>query len=280
MDFMRWGRDRWSSVYPTTVPYRIDLPVSGDDIFDRLVGFGALDIEVADGSTAALMPDSVTPDQLRAALGDAITISPAIARDAGSVWMLEQRPLHVGTLHIVPADMASGPGTVRLIDAPAFGTGHHPTTALCLEILCEIVEAERPESMLDVGTGSGVLALAALTLGVPRAVGVDLDEDALRTASENARLNGLADRLELVHGGPQDVDDAWPLVVANILAAPLIDMASSLVRTVGHRGRLLLSGIPQSLEEDVVRAYRHLGMHRVEVRTSAGWTAVVMRTSW
>ncbi|HEY0876170.1 MAG TPA: 50S ribosomal protein L11 methyltransferase [Vicinamibacterales bacterium] len=262
------------------MPYRIDLPQPGDDIFDRLIELGALDVEVWEEAAAALMPDSVTPEEVRAALGAPVVISPVGGRDAGSVWILRRRPIQAGPVRIVPAGMDAGPGGIQLIDAPAFGTGLHPTTALCLDILGEIVARDRPEAVLDLGTGSGVLALAALRLGVPHALGLDVDEQALRTAAENARINDLVTRLHLVHGGPDADDGTWPLVLANVLAAPLIEMAPSLVRRAGHHGRLVLSGIPQSVEPDVDRVYRHLGMHRVDTRSRAGWVALVMQASW
>jgi len=176
--------------------------------------------------------------------------------------------------------MEAEPDAIRLVDASAFGTGLHPTTALCLEALDEEVELLRPDVVLDVGTGSGVLALGALMLGVRRAVAIDIDDEALRVARENARLNGLLMRLELRRGGPETVTGTWPLVVANILAAPLIEMAPALVRRVAHHGRLVLSGIPASVEHDVNQAYCHLGMRRVDVKRRAGWVAVVLQASW
>jgi ribosomal protein L11 methyltransferase len=169
---------------------------------------------------------------------------------------------------------------LRLIDSGAFGTGLHPTTALCLDALEDLVEAARPQTVLDVGTGSGILALAALRLGVARAVGIDVDEQALRAAADNARLNSLADRLELRRGGPETLTGTWPLVLANLLAAPLIEMAPAAVRRVGHHGQLVLSGIPAAVEPDVDAAYRHLGMQRVQVRSRGGWVALVLRASW
>jgi ribosomal protein L11 methyltransferase len=134
--------------------------------------------------------------------------------------------------------------------------------------------------MLDVGTGSGILALAALTLGVPRALAIDIDDEALQVAAENARINGLSDRLQLARGGPESVTGTWALVLANVLAAPLIEMAPALVRRVAHHGQLVLSGIPSSVEEDVDRAYRHLGMRRVRATSRAGWVALEMLASW
>ena len=249
------------------MPYRVDLPDAGVKTLDRLIELGALDAEPSpDGGIAALMPDSITPDGLADALGIAhLATSPAIGRDEDSVWVLSLPPFRSG---------------LRLLDTPAFGTGLHPTTALCLEAIEDATQAETPQAVLDVGIGSGVLALSALMLGVPRALGIDTDDDALRAAADNARLNGLHDRLRLTRGGPEAITGTWPLVLANVLAAPLIEMAPTLVRRVGHHGRLVLSGIPSSVEPDVERVYVRLGMRRVRVRSRAGWVAIELQATW
>ena len=264
------------------MPYRIDARTACHVAFDRLVELGALDVELGDdGSIAALLPDSIDPATVASVLGvSEISVSCVAGRDADSVWILTPRPIRVGRLRIVPADTTPEPGDLRLIESAAFGTGLHPTTVLCLEALQEGVLSGRPDAVLDVGTGSGVLALAALMLGVPRALGIDVDGEALRTAAENARLNALDERLRLARGGPEAIAGMWPLVVANVLAAPLIEMAPALVRHVAHEGQLVLSGIPRSVEADVDQAYRRLGMRRVAVRSRAGWVALVLRASW
>jgi ribosomal protein L11 methyltransferase len=125
-----------------------------------------------------------------------------------------------------------------------------------------------------------VLALAALKLGVSRALGIDTDGAALRAAVENARLNGVGERLQLAWGGPEAASGTWPLVFANILAAALIEMAPHLVRRVAHDGQLVLSGIAHSVESDVDRTYRGLGMHRMSTKSRAGWSAMTLRASW
>ena len=189
-------------------------------------------------------------------------MSPATGRDAGSVWVLSPRPIRIGRLTIVPAHPTAEAGDLQLIDAAAFGTGLHPTTALCLEVLEEAVRIAPPDAVLDVGTGSGVLALAALMMGVPRALAIDIDDEALRIAAENARINrinAIDERLRLARGGPEAVTGTWPLVLANVLPAPLIEMAPALVRRVGHHGQLVLSGIPSSIEREVDQAYRASG---------------------
>jgi ribosomal protein L11 methyltransferase len=172
------------------------------------------------------------------------------------------------------------PATALRIESSAFGSGHHPTTALCIEAIEEVLAETVIGSVLDVGTGSGVLALAALKLGVPKAVALDIDPEALKVAFEHARLNNLADRLRLEPGGPDAVHGAWPLVVANVLAASLIDIAAVLVRRVEGGGRLILSGIAASLESEVRQTYQKLGMRHIRSQTRAAWTVLVAKASW
>ncbi len=268
---------------PCGVPYRIDLPDPPADALDRLVALGALDVETGPAGLSAIVPDSVDAARLAASMGEtAVTVSPAVSRDDGSVWVLHPRAVRAGRLEIVPEGLAAsgGDAVVQLLDGPAFGSGLHPTTALCLELVDALTTAQAPPSALDVGTGSGVLALAALRLGVPHVHALDVDADALAEAEANARLNGLHARLTLLAGGPGDVDGAWPLVMANILAAPLIDMAPVLVQRVAHRGVLLLSGVPADMAREVERVYRRLGLRPARIETRAGWSALVMEASW
>jgi ribosomal protein L11 methyltransferase len=266
------------------VPYRADISHVPADSLDRLIELGALDVESSGTeSLAVLLPDGVSPDQVARALNlpdDAIAVSPALGRDAGSVWVLSPRLIRVGCLRIVPAHTDAAPDTLRLVDGEAFGTGLHPTTALCLEALDDAVRATRPDAVLDVGTGSGILGLAALRMGVPRALAIDIDDEALAVAAENARINALGDRLQLMQGGPETVTGTWPLVLANVLPAPLIEMAPALVRRIGHQGELVLSGIPSSVEAEVDRVYRRLGMRRLRGDVRAGWVALVLKASW
>ena len=168
------------------LPYRIDIHHPRSDAFDLLVELGALDAERVGDGLAAILPDSVTQDSITALLAPSgVIFSDAVGRDEASVWLLN------------PREVRAGGYTIRLTDSDAFGTGHHPTTVLCIEALEEILRTERPDSLLDVGTGSGVLAIAALLMGVPRATGIDIDAGALQAAADNARINDLSDRLEL-----------------------------------------------------------------------------------
>ncbi len=263
------------------MPYRVDFTHADQAALLRLLDLGVCDVDLGgDGRGAAIVPERVAPADVARVLGTSeIAVSEATGRDADSVWILGPRAARLGRVRVVPASTASAsrePGDIRLIDTPAFGTGLHATTALCVEMIDDLLRVSRVEAMLDVGTGSGVLALAALVLGVPHAVAIDVDADAARAARDNARENGLAGRLHAVHGGLDPIAGRWPLVVANVLAAPLIDMAPALAGRVGHQGWLILSGIQAGLQPDVERAYRRVGMHLMEVRVRAGWVAILV----
>jgi ribosomal protein L11 methyltransferase len=138
----------------------------------------------------------------------------------------------------------------------AFGTGHHPTTALCLEWLDGADLAGR--TLLDFGCGSGILAIAALKLGAARAIAVDHDPQAIEATRANAAVNGVSDRLAV--GLPEDLaalSGGLPadLVVANILAGPLVELAPALLNALRPGGELALSGVLADQVETVRAAY-------------------------
>ena len=263
------------------MPYRVDVSQPPHDILERLLDLGALDVASTEDGVAAILPDAVSGQALTTALGDArVRISEAQGRDADSVWFLTHRGFRIGRVTISPVGPDAPRDAVLLEDSEAFGTGHHPTTRLCLAALDEQLQVEIPPAVLDVGVGSGVLAMAALRLGVPRVVGVDIDPVALAAAVSNARLNRLEDRLDVVLGGPDAVNGQWPLVLANVLAAPLMEMAPVLSRRIGHHGRVMLSGIPQGMADEVATVYRNRGLHLVGQTAADGWAALVLQASW
>lgn len=172
-------------------------------------------------------------------------------------WMDDFKPLRFGErLWIVPSwhDAPDPHGANLLLDPGlAFGTGTHPTTALCLEWL----DGQDVESVqvIDYGCGSGILGLAALLLGADHVIGVDTDPQALEASRENARRNKVEDdRLDLFLPS-EEPDTLADIMLANILAQPLIGLAPRLAAKVKPGGHLVLSGILYNQARDVMEAY-------------------------
>jgi ribosomal protein L11 methyltransferase len=173
---------------------------------------------------------------------------------------------------------ARGERVVVLEPGRAFGTGLHETTSLVAEVLARTPLAGA--AVLDVGCGSGILALVALTLGAARARAIDVDPDAIAVARENAARNGISDRLQADETPVDRIAEEFPVVLANIEAKTLVELAPALLPRVAPGGLLVLSGIlapdvaPSQLE-DVRRAYAALG--ELEVARKGEWIAVVAR---
>jgi ribosomal protein L11 methyltransferase len=183
-------------------------------------------------------------------------------QDWGEAWKRGLAPLAIGRAFVRPTWIAvpTPPGMVEIVLDPgmAFGTGTHATTSLCLAALSDLL-AERPgTSVLDVGTGSGLLAIAACKLGAGRVVATDNDPIALRVAAENAAQNGV--RLRLDGGGVAEQPGPFELVLANILANTLVELAPAIAAQLAPGGVVLLSGILTPQESEVRGAYRAAGL--------------------
>ncbi|AKT43832.1 50S ribosomal protein L11 methyltransferase [Chondromyces crocatus] len=162
----------------------------------------------------------------------------------------------------------------------AFGTGLHATTSLVAELLDAHADELSGKELLDVGTGSGILAFVALKLGASRAVAVDNDADVIEVVEENAERNGLRDRVEAREATTEDITREFPWVVANIEARVLRPMAEDLVRLVAKGGWLILSGILESEHDEIVARYLGLprGLRHVETRRRGD--AAAADTAW
>jgi ribosomal protein L11 methyltransferase len=172
-------------------------------------------------------------------------------------WMDNFQPMRFGQrLWIVPSwHAAPEPEAVNLLLDPglAFGTGTHPTTALCLEWLDG--QDLQGCTVLDFGCGSGILAIAALLLGAPQAVGTDIDPQALEASRDNASRNGIEPARFPVYLPADLPQQQADVVVANILAGPLVALAPQITSLVKSGGRLALSGILAEQAEEVRAAY-------------------------
>ncbi len=214
-------------------------------------------------------------------LPDAKTsLSETAKKDWLSAWRQFFTPVECGERFVVlPPWLAHMEHSTRkavIIDPKsAFGTGHHASTRLCLEALSDLADEGRIRKggwFLDLGCGSGVLGIAACKLGMD-GTGVDIDPIAIANAKENRELNEAA-RLELLKGSLEKVKgEKFDLVFANILARPLIEMASRLMASLKKDGCLILSGILDSQAEDVAAAYAALGKPKIKAEDE--WRALI-----
>lgn len=201
--------------------------------------------------------------------------------DWANEWKKYYHPIRVGKrLLICPSweEQAAAEGDVKLTLDPgmAFGTGTHETTRLCMQLLEEYITPET--RMLDIGCGSGILAITALLLSAREAVGVDIDELAVKVAAENAERNGVADRLELICGDlTEKVEGTYEVICANIVADVIIRMSKE-IRTFMKKGTVLLcSGIIEPREQEVLDALTACELTHVNTLREKGWVATAFR---
>jgi ribosomal protein L11 methyltransferase len=176
--------------------------------------------------------------------------------------------------HELPADAGADAAIVRLDPGLAFGSGTHPTTALCLRWLDALAAegALAGQTVLDFGCGSGILALAALKLGAAKAVGVDNDPQAVLATGDNAERNALQERMQVYL--PADEPQAtYPVVVANILASALDALAELLAARVAPGGRIALSGILHGQEDELLVRYAPW-FEQLEVARDDDWMRI------
>jgi ribosomal protein L11 methyltransferase len=198
-----------------------------------------------------------------------------------TLWMKRFGPFRVGRriLIVPPWKRASEPGRTTIVVQPAraFGTGHHPTTAGALRALESIVVAHAPRSILDAGTGSGVLAIAAALLGKRNCeiIAVDIDTTALENARVNARLNGVEKSIRFSPVPLLSIHRHFDLITANILSHTLIELAPHLKRIVAPGGRLVLGGFLADEADEVLSHYR-LPLRCLSRKVHRGWTTAVM----
>jgi len=198
--------------------------------------------------------------------------------DWATAWKKYYFPTKVGErLVVCPSWETYSPveGEVVLTIDPgmAFGTGTHDTTRLCMQLLEEHV---RPgDRLLDVGTGSGILAVSALLLGAGAAVGVDIDEVAVRVANENAAANNVSDRVDFFAGDLADkASGRFRVVTANIVADVIIALAPTFPRHLKPGGAAVCSGIILPRKEEVLSALAAQGLSVLRVEEKDGWCAV------
>jgi ribosomal protein L11 methyltransferase len=265
-----------------------------EDVAAELMEEGASGVEVRDGEGMP-MPGARQPaagralvvawfadrdEAASAASRRGVALEEVPDQDWGERWKEGLEPLRIGRVFVRPSWIAAEtpPGMVEVTLDPgmAFGTGTHPTTSLCLAALSGRLDATPRARVLDVGTGSGLLAIAARKLGAPVVVGNDNDPIAIRVALENAALNGVQ-----VHFDERDVGEQpgpFDLVLANILANTLCELAPAIAAQLAPGGVVLLSGILTPQEEEVRAAYVAAGLRPLAGgdRRDGEWSLLAM----
>jgi ribosomal protein L11 methyltransferase len=198
-------------------------------------------------------------------------------------WKQYYKPTRVGRhVVIVPAweDYAAGPDdvVVKVDPGAAFGSGTHETTRLCIEFIEEL--AGKNTRLLDIGTGSGILAVTALRLGAKSASGIDIDELAMDSAGENARLNGVEARFNVRLGNLADnVYGTYGLITANIVADAIIRLAPDVPRCLSIGGVFVASGIISAREDEVRGVLAQNGLCVFDVKRNKDWVALACTRS-
>ena len=226
--------------------------------------------------------------------------APAYKRIADQNWMeawkQHYKPILIGQrLLILPAWMESpDPNRIAIKIDPgmAFGTGTHPTTQLCLELMEEVIEERRKKkdpaffplsSFIDIGCGSGILSIAAIRLGAKSVLGVDIDEESIKNSRENADTNEVGAKLILGVGSVNEIlagrfaFKSAPLMAANILAPVIVRLfEAGLADLIEEHGALVLSGILSGQEQSVIEAGQAKGLRMNERRQMGDWVALAL----
>ena len=273
---------------------RLDVPTgAADTALAAALATGVQGVEIQDQETGGPPPGRVyiilwhadsadTPNHRR-------DVAAALRKGAGADAVVSLETADDGWTALLAADLepallgshfaALPPGATPPPDrrplwvesGGGFGSGMHPTTALCVGLLEPFINAET--RVLDVGCGSGVLALAALLMGAQSAVGVDIDSVALAAAARNAAHNGVGDRARWVEKMPPQTAD---LVLANLYPGPLTQLAPDLSRRIEHGGVLIISGFREPQRKALEGVYRDHGLHVVDAHSRAGWHGLIL----
>jgi ribosomal protein L11 methyltransferase len=253
---------------------------------DALWQAGAAAIEERPGELVAAAAAGADPAPLLAAVAGrwpaaVEAVDPDAALDA---WREHARPVVVGRRLVVhppwappEAGVAAGRRPVVIDPGRAFGHGAHPSTRLVLAAVDDLVRGG--ERVLDLGCGSGVLAVAALVLGAATAVGVDVDPAALAATVDNGRRNRVADRLTVIEGATGTAASAagYDLVVANLLLPDLVELAPTVGRSLAAGGTAVVSGVLDAQRDRLVAAYRAVGLAPLGSAGEDGWLALTLR---
>jgi ribosomal protein L11 methyltransferase len=261
-------------------------------VIQRLMDLGCLGLVEQDDSITAYLPGTADPAGISAELsmmqallratdpGNEFRFTHAMLpdQDWNEEWKKGFVPIDLGKrFTILPPWEAPKPGRSNIIVDPgqAFGTGHHETTRSCLVLLEKYSLTSKRERCLDVGTGTGILAIAASMLGFREVVAVDTDQLAIDATKKNAELNKISG-IDVHLGGIEEASGRFDMITANILATILISLAPMLAERLREDGVLILSGILAGQDEEVLAAMQQFGLRCKEVFPDAKWRSLVV----
>lgn len=219
-------------------------------------------------------------DQATASREHSVSVTRVPAQDWNEAWARSVKPLRIGRLVIHPSwePVALGSTDIEIILDPkqAFGTGHHATTRLLLTWLQKDIHGG--EQVLDVGTGSAILAMAAVKLGAASVIGVEIDPVAVDCAREYVVRNGLKDRIDIIAGTladlPEERRQTTDLVLANLDRQTVLDLADDLACSASRGARIIVSGILVEQQREIVDRFSGLGLVCSEQCEDEGWVAM------
>jgi ribosomal protein L11 methyltransferase len=198
-------------------------------------------------------------------------------RDWNETWKKNFSPIDVGeNFTIIPSWLKSDTTRIPLVIDPGmvFGTGHHESTRTSLVLIEKLSPQAGKNRFLDIGTGSGILAIAASRLGFREVIGIDIDPLSVDAAQRNAEANGMTN-IEIREGTIQDVSGAFDMIAANLLSEILIDIAGEIASHLGPEGTAILSGILSGQEKGVIKAVCDEGLLLKEEVLDGKWVSLV-----
>ncbi len=212
-----------------------------------------------------------------------VTIGPVSAhnidRSDWEVWKSILKKVRAGKTVIIKPPweehLAEGNETVIEINPSlAFGTGHHETTRLCIEVIEKAVQRGDVKNMLDVGCGSGILSITALKLGVRDVTGFDMDPIAVEESRKNAEKNGVLDKINFFCGYIQSARGNYDLIVANVYVEPILIMKEEFMAKLSPGGTLIVSGIPHTRQDEALRGLKEAGFLVSNKYREGDWVAL------
>lgn len=262
-------------------------------LIGRLIALGSLGVVEQKGSVVAYFPGTQPRQGIareldiiqslidRSGEGPSFTVQHDVLRDAdwNESWKEAFKPVDVGTRFTIlpPWEQMTG-DRIPLVIEPgmAFGTGHHQTTRSCLVLMEKLAAPLKKERFLDIGTGTGLLAIAARTLGFNRVIGVDTDPLAIEASRKNVILNRL-EGIELHEGDIGCIAGTYDMIAANLISGTLVELAGEIASRLESSGVVIMSGILKGQDDEVAAAAGKAGLRCVERLRDGKWVTLTCR---